>query len=120
MQIDPRITMHDLPRTEALEWHISGKVRMLGKLYPGMTGCHILLARPEQRRQKARLFSATVTVDYPQGEVEGISEHENDLYIAIRDAFAAVERELQKAASLRVTPTAGLKSKRAEYRAIAA
>ena len=120
MQIDPRITIRDVPRTEALEWHISGKVRMLGKLYPGMTGCHILLARPEQRQQRARVFSATVTVDCPQGEVVGISEHDKDLYIAIRDAFAAVEQELQKAAGPRVAPSSGLLSKRAAYAETAA
>ncbi|MEO8441299.1 MAG: HPF/RaiA family ribosome-associated protein [Betaproteobacteria bacterium] len=61
-----------------------------------MTGCHIVVSEPHRRHLNPRLFAVTVNIAFPGGEVSVTRDDREDVYVSLRDAFAAAERDLEK------------------------
>lgn len=95
MQIPLKITMRDIPTSEAIENHIRKKVAKLEKLYPRLTSCRVTLNMPHKHKHQGKLVNAKVGMMLPQGEIN-VNRHSNeDAYVAIRDAFDAAGRQLE-------------------------
>jgi len=96
-----QITFRDMPHSDALETHIREKVAKLDEFYEHLIACHVVIEQPHSHQQQGKLFHVTIDLTLPNGELlvnRSPQEHHahEDAYVAIRDAFKSVRRQLQE------------------------
>jgi ribosomal subunit interface protein len=101
MQTELQITLHDMTRSAALDARIRARVAKLEKLFSRVTGCRVTISAPHRHQRTHRPHAVTLNVAYPGGEVVVTREGSENVYVLLRDAFSAAERELEKAAGQR-------------------
>lgn len=90
-----QITLRNVRRSEALSARIREISEKLEEQYPRITNCRVAVESTGNHRQKGRTYLVSVTVHLPGRQVVA-NRHENeDVYVALRDAFEAIERQLE-------------------------
>lgn len=100
MQVPLQITMRHMAQSEALETRIRSKVAKLEEFYPNITGCTVAIEEQRRHHQQGRWFNVRVVVRVPEQEIVVNRDHDEDVYVALRDAFDAVIRRLEDFARL--------------------
>lgn len=103
MKLPLEITFRNVVRTPELEERIRAKAAKLDRFYDRITGCRVVVEAPHQHRNKGNAFQVRIEISVPGDELivnrdKPKPEHE-DLGIALRDAFAAAQRQLQSYAA---------------------
>jgi ribosome-associated translation inhibitor RaiA len=96
MQTQLKITLQDLPHSDALDARIRAKAAKLETAFPRLTGCHVVVSEPHRHQQSPRSFAVRLNIAFPGGEVVVTRDDSDDVYVLLRDAFAAAERDLEK------------------------
>lgn len=100
MQTPLEIAFVDTAPSPAAEARIRERVKRLERHFDGITSCHVYVAAPHQHQRKGNLFEIRIEVRVPGAELAvadkpgDIHAHE-DIYVAIRDSFDAMERQLE-------------------------
>lgn len=100
MKIPLQVTFRSMPPSGAVEAHVREKADKLDLFYDRIMGCRVVVAAPHRRHHKGKLYHVRVDMSVPGGELVVNREpskdgaHE-DVYVAIRDAFVAAERQLK-------------------------
>lgn len=95
------LTFTDMEPSEFVERAVRERVDKLERLYDRITSCHVYVVAPHKRHQKGNQFDVRLEVRVPGTELVvnnhpgDVHAHE-DVYVAIRDAFNAMERQLKK------------------------
>lgn len=96
------IQFNGLDRSEAIEAHIVEKVAKLKKRFERMSHCRVVIEVPHRnpaRATKSKIYNVKVEIAIPSHKSimvthERDDDHtHDDILIAIRDAFAAAERQ---------------------------
>lgn len=100
MQLPLQITFRDMNPSEAMEARIREKVAKLDQYYGRVMACRVLVEAPHRHRHKGRLYHVRIDVTVPNGELVAsrspdLHHSHSDVYVAIRDAFSAVYRQLE-------------------------
>lgn len=100
MPIDLQTTYRDFPPPLLAEKRIRNRVEKLERLFPRIIACHVIAEEAHQRHHKGTLYGVHVNVTVPGGEIVASREHHDkhsheDFYVAMRDAFDALERQLR-------------------------
>ncbi len=95
MQIPLQITFRNLPGSESLEARIREKVARLELLYPRITSCRVTVEELDRHRRQGKEFRVRVDLSVPEHEIVVDRDHDEDVYVAVRDAFDAAGRKLQ-------------------------
>ena len=100
MQIPVDITFKELERSDALETRIREWVDKLERIYDRIVRCEVMIETPHRHHRQGRQFHVRVRLTVPGGEIvashdPGPDETHEDAYVAIRDAFTAVRRQLE-------------------------
>jgi ribosomal subunit interface protein len=101
MQQAVQITVRGMESSPALEARIHEKVASLERLSDRITSCHVTLEAPPAHQRHGKLFAVHLVIHVPEKQlVFGRAAHHDpahaDIYLAIRDAFAAAERGLEQ------------------------
>lgn len=97
MQTALQITFRDMPPSEALETRIRDKVAKLEKFHPHITSCRVTVEESHRHQNQGRHFGVKVEVHVPGGQpVVASLKHDEDVYVAVRDALGAVRRRLEE------------------------
>jgi ribosomal subunit interface protein len=97
MQSALQITFRDMPPSDALETRIRDKVAKLEKFHPHITSCRVTVEESHRHQHQGRHFGVKVEVHVPGGQpVVASLKHDEDVYVATRDAFGAVRRRLEE------------------------
>jgi ribosomal subunit interface protein len=100
MKIPLQITFKDVDQSPAIETRIRERAERLERFHDRIMGCRVVVGTASRSGHKGHLYAISVDVTLPGGEVAATREramhhaHE-DVYVAIRDAFDAVERRLE-------------------------
>jgi len=94
MQRPVQITYRDIAPTEALESQVREKAAKLEEFYPFITGCHVTLEVPHKHKHQGKHCAVRIDVRVPGGELVVNHDHHEDMYVALRDAFLAHDRNL--------------------------
>lgn len=99
MKLPLEITFRNVVRTEEIEERIRAKAAKLDKFYDRITGCRVVVELPHSHHQKGNAYQVRIDLTVPGAELvvnhdKPNPEHE-DLGIALRDAFNAMQRQLQ-------------------------
>jgi ribosomal subunit interface protein len=100
MHVPLQITMRHMPQSEALEAKIRQKVGKLDEFHPNVTGCHVTIEEQRRHHHQGQWFNVRVAVRVPSHEIVVNRDHDEDPYVALRDAFNAVARRLEDVARL--------------------
>ena len=96
MQTPLQITFQNLPRSDALEARIREDVARLEHLHPRLTSCRVVVEETEKHQQHGRQFAVRIEARAPGHEDMVVTQqHHEDVYVALRDAFDALRRQLE-------------------------
>ena len=95
-----QINFRNLDTSEAVEAKVREKVNHLGRFYPGIKSCHVAIEQLHRHHHQGNHFHVRIDVKVAGHElVAGREPDENhaysDLYVALRDAFDAMRRQLE-------------------------
>ncbi len=90
-----QITIHDVPNSPSLEDCIHKKVDKLEHLFQRITSCRVVIDAPQKHKHRGKLYSVHIDITVPGKELAVNRKCNEDLYVAIRDAFLALSRQLE-------------------------
>ncbi len=94
MQVPLQITFHELAHSDALENHIREKAHKLEQFYSSLIGCKVVVDQPGGHQHKGKPFNIRIDLTVPGGEIVIDRQQDEDVYVALRDAFDAAKRKL--------------------------
>ncbi|MCG6858424.1 MAG: HPF/RaiA family ribosome-associated protein [Salaquimonas sp.] len=101
MQTPLELSFTNMERSDAVVQRIETMVDRLEQLYDGITSCHVFVTAPHRHHRKGKHFDIRIEVRVPGTELAvndepgNVNAHE-DINVAIRDSFRAMERQLKK------------------------
>ena len=95
MEIPLQISLHGIAASETLYTAIREKANKLERYYPRIASCRVVLELGARHHKKGRQYSARIDLKVPGKEIAVTHEHDEDLQIALRDAFDAARRQLE-------------------------
>ena len=95
MQVPLQITVRDVPHSPALDARIREKATKLEEFHPRITGCHVTVGESGKHSRQGRQFVVRIDLRVPGREIAVTREHDEDVFIALRDAFHAARRQLE-------------------------
>lgn len=105
-----QIAFRGMEPSAAVEQRVRERAERLQRLNDRISQCNVVIQAPHNHRHKGKLYEIRIQLQTPGAEVvvnrEGNQDHAHeDIYVAVRDAFDAAERQL-----------ADLSSKRGQHR----
>jgi ribosome-associated translation inhibitor RaiA len=118
MTTPAQITFHNIAPSEAVAARIQEETEKLGKYFDRITSCRVMVEAPNKRHHRGEPFHVHIELGVPgkelavthkpaihaalNGKEDGrthkhdeIEAPHKDVYVAIRDAFLAMRRQLQ-------------------------
>ena len=89
-----QITVRDMPHSAVLESRIRQKAAGLERVHPRITAFHVTLEAPHHHHRKGSHFCVKLDVKLPGAEIVVTRDHDQDIYVALRDACQAARRQL--------------------------
>jgi ribosomal subunit interface protein len=97
MQVPLRITVHNMPRSDALEARIRHKMGELERFHPRITSCRVAVDEFRKHHRQGRQFEVKIDVRVPgHGEIVSNRHHDEDVYVALREALVSTTRQLEE------------------------
>jgi ribosomal subunit interface protein len=94
-----QVVFRGLERSDAVEEHVREKVAKLTRLHPQIMSCRVTIELPHKHHTQGKLFDVRIDLSVPGRELVVNREQGNeDMYMALRDAFDAAKRQLAAAA----------------------
>jgi ribosome-associated translation inhibitor RaiA len=100
MNMPIEIHFHGIEKSEAVEQRVRDKVAKLQKYFERMTSCRVGIEVPQRTAQKPKVYQIKIEIGVPRRAPIVISHerkgsHANEeLVLAIRDAFEAARRKV--------------------------
>jgi ribosomal subunit interface protein len=100
MQVPLQITFRSMPVSDAVETRIRERADALGKFFPDIVACKVVVESTARSHQKGKLYYLLVDVTVP-GKVLVTKRHpaekhaHEDIYVAVRDAFDETRRQIE-------------------------
>jgi ribosomal subunit interface protein len=100
MQLPLQIQFRNLDPSPAIEARVRERVASLEKYYSPIMSCRVVVEAHHKHHHQGNLFHVRVDLKVPEAELVASREpgehhaHE-DVYVAIRDAFDAIRRQLE-------------------------
>jgi ribosomal subunit interface protein len=101
MKIPLQITFRDMESSAAVEANIREKAGRLEQFYDQIMSCRVMVEAPHSHHHQGNLYQVRIDLGVPDGELLVTHEHHHkdhsheDVYVAIRDAFDAMKRQLE-------------------------
>ena len=100
MQLPLQVTFRHMETSDALLADIEQKAEKLDSFSGRIMSCRVVIEAPHQHHRKGKLFRVSIDLTVPGGEIvasRSADEHHahEDVYVAVRDAFTAVQRRLE-------------------------
>lgn len=101
MTIYTEISFRDMETSPRLEALITKRVKKLENIFTHISACRVIIEAPHKHKIRGNLFHVRIDLSAPRGELVASRDvsvniaHEQ-VDVALRDAFAAIKRQLQK------------------------
>ena len=101
MKVPLQITFRHMKRSESVEARILERAAKLERLHDQIMTGRVVVDLPQQRQRKGKVFHVRVDITVPGRELvvnrDPLVNHAHeDIYVAIEDAFDAMERKLKE------------------------
>jgi ribosomal subunit interface protein len=95
MEIPLQITAHDFRLNPAIESEIRDKAAKLDTYYDRIIRCRVVIEAPVGHHRRGGPFDVRIDVTVPGSELVVNRQEDDDLTVAIRNAFDAMRRRLE-------------------------
>jgi ribosomal subunit interface protein len=95
MQLPLQVTLRDISPSEAIEAYIRERAAKLEQFYDRIIGCRVVVEAPVRHHRKGGPYKVRIDLTVPGDELVVDRQVDEDLYVAIRDAFHAARRKLE-------------------------
>jgi ribosomal subunit interface protein len=101
MNVPLQLTFRDIDASAAVEERVRAAVAKLERHYDRITACRVVVESPHRHHHKGRRYHVRIDLAVPGREIvvghdpDASADHE-DVYLAIRDAFAAALRQVEE------------------------
>jgi ribosomal subunit interface protein len=100
MPLPLQISFRNMDPSPAVEERIRKKAAKLERFHDRIVGCKVVVEAPHRHHHKGKLYSVRVDVSVPGKDVvvdraKPTNHAHEDVYVAVRDAFAAAVRRLE-------------------------
>ncbi len=95
MQLPVHVTLRDIAPSEAVEGYIRERAAKLDAFYDKIMGCRVVVEAPVRHHRKGGPFKVRIDLTVPGDELVVNRQSDEDLYVAIREAFDAIRRRLE-------------------------
>ena len=101
MTLPLELTYRGLEKSDFLEKAVTDRYTKFERLDWGITHCHVILDSPHHHQHKGRLYEVHIEVRVPGNQL-AVSHKttrngsQEDIYLLIKNAFTAMERQLIK------------------------
>jgi ribosomal subunit interface protein len=90
-----QITIRGIPFSPAIEANIRKRAEKLNHFYDRINSCRVMVDLPKKHKHQGKLFNVKVIITVPGKELVVTRQVDEDVYVAIRDAFDASVRQLE-------------------------
>lgn len=100
MQTPIQIAFHNIEPSPAIKARVTERAKKLDHYHDRIITCRVTIDSPHRHHHHGKFFHVRIDVTVPQGEIVVNREPEKnhaheDVFVAIRDAFDAMQRQLQ-------------------------
>jgi ribosomal subunit interface protein len=95
MKIPLQVTFRDMSPSEAVETRIREKADKLGRFYDRIVNCRVVVEMPQRHKHQGKLHSVRIDLSVPGAELVANHAQDEDVYVALRNAFDAITRQLE-------------------------
>jgi ribosomal subunit interface protein len=95
MKIPLQISLHGIEHSDALHDAIREKAEKLDRYYSHIMSCRVVFELAARHKRHGKQISIRIDLKVPGGEVVVTREHDEDVQIALREAFDAARRQLE-------------------------
>ena len=93
MQVPLQITFRNIDRSDALETRIRADATKLERFHPRINRCRVTIEETQRHHLQGRQFAVSIEVRVPGKDLLAAKD-DADVYVAVRDAFAALRSQL--------------------------
>ena len=97
MKLPLQIRFLGMEPSEALESAARKKADKLDQLCPSIMSCHVNIEQTHKHQHQGRPFAVRLDVRVPGDELSVDRVHDEDAYVALRDAFDDMKRQVEDA-----------------------
>ena len=101
MQTPLQITIRHMAHSHALTARVREEVGKLSGFCPDIIGCRVVIEQRDRHKSQGRSFNVRIALQVPGHELIANHDHDEDVYVAVRDAFASLTRRLEDLARRR-------------------
>lgn len=94
MQIPIQITLQGIGPSDAIHNEIRERAEKLARFCDRIMSCRVVLEMDGLHKRHGKQFSAHIDLKVPGGEIAVTRAHDEDVHVALRDAFDAARRQL--------------------------
>ena len=91
-----QITIRGIPVSDALKLKIQERAEKLNQYCKRISSCRVVIELSQKHKQQGKIFNARIDVTVPGKELVVTHKKNQDPYLVVRDAFNALERQLEE------------------------
>jgi len=95
MELPVQVTLRDISPSEAVEGYIRERAAKLDAFYDRIMSCRVAVEAPVRHHRKGGPFKVRIDLTVPGDELVVNRQADEDIYVAIREAFDAMRRRLE-------------------------
>jgi ribosomal subunit interface protein len=98
---EPEISFRSIEQSDAIEAAVRDRIDRLERLFQPITGITVTIDAPHRQHHTGKIYTVDIDLTVPGDEIvvnrdpQKNHAHE-DIYVAVRDAFDAAERQLKR------------------------
>jgi ribosomal subunit interface protein len=101
MQITHEVTFHGIEHSDAVEAAVRRWITRLEHMHDRITKCSVVVSLPHKRHRHGKAFQVAILIEVPGAEIATTHIADEDVYVAIGEAFRAARHQLQKQLDVR-------------------
>lgn len=90
-----QVTFRDFPYSKAVDDHIREHAEKLTQYYDHFIRCSVVLTIEQNHKHQGKLYNVRINLAVPGKEIVVNRQQDEDIYVAIRDAFNALTRQVE-------------------------
>lgn len=95
MEIPLQISLNGIAHSDSVYNAIRDKAAKLQRYHDRIMSCRVVLELAGRHKSKGQQYTVRIDLKVPGGELAVTREHDEDLQVALRDAFDAARRQLE-------------------------
>jgi ribosomal subunit interface protein len=95
MQLPLQITFRGMAHSPEIETAIREKAAKLEHHFDRIMSCRVVVEQPAQHKRHGKPFTVHLDIKVPGGEIAITHDHDEDLHVALHQAFDAARRKLE-------------------------